>query len=298
MKKERLDQLLVQKGMVASREKGRALIMAGEVFVNGCKAEKAGTLVECDDRIEIRGNLLPYVSRGGLKLAKAIETFHIDLTGKIMMDVGASTGGFTDCALQHGARQVFAVDVGYGQLAWSLRQDKRVVVFERTNARYLTKEQINVLVDLITIDVSFISLRKILVPLVSFLKEGGSIVALIKPQFEAGKELVGKKGVVKDPLVHQRVIEDIIVFSKEIPLLVQGLTFSPIRGPEGNIEFLIWWQKNHAGVNDESPIDRQTGPDEQQDVTVMTFSPSVPEVVRKAHLAFANPDQDGGGRLD
>jgi len=266
MKKERLDQLLVQKGMVASREKGRALIMAGEVFVNGCKAEKAGTLVTDEDRIEIRGAVLPYVSRGGLKLAKAIETFHLDLTDKIMLDVGASTGGFTDCALQHGARQVFAIDVGYGQLAWSLRQDKRVVVFERTNARYLTKEQIGVLVDLITIDVSFISLRKILVPLVSFLKEGGSIVALIKPQFEAGKELVGKKGVVKDPLVHQQVIEELIAFSKDIPLVVRGLTFSPIRGPEGNIEFLIWWQKG----------------------TGMTFSPSVPEVVQQAHLALAN----------
>lgn len=276
MKKERLDQLLVQKGLVASRAKGRALIMAGEVFVNGCKAEKAGTLVACEDQIEIRGDILPYVSRGGLKLEKAIETFHLDLTDKIMLDVGASTGGFTDCALQHGARQVFAIDVGYGQLAWSLRQDKRVVVFERTNARYLTKEQINVLVDLITIDVSFISLRKVLVPLFSFLKKGGSIVALIKPQFEAGKELVGKKGVVKDPLVHQQVIEDIITFSKDIPLVVKGLTFSPIRGPEGNIEFLIWWQEG----------------------TEMTFSPSVPEVVQKAHLALANPGQDRGGRLD
>lgn len=284
MKKYRLDQLLVQKGMVASREKGRALIMAGEIYVQGRRIEKAGTLVEEDAQIEVRGNLLPYVSRGGLKLEKAIETFNLNLVAKIMVDIGASTGGFTDCALQHGARKVYAVDVGYGQIAWSLRQDERVVVLERTNARYLTKELLPELVDLLTIDVSFISLKKIIGALVGFLNEEGSIIALIKPQFEAGRELVGKKGVVKDQLVHQRVIEDIINYTQEISLVVKGLTFSPIRGPEGNIEFLIWLQKRQGQAEGEG--------------TQNDFLPEIQQVVKQAHLCFSEQTKAEGGRTD
>lgn len=284
MKKYRLDQLLVQKGMVASREKGRALIMAGEIYVQGRKIEKAGTLVEEDVQIEARGNLLPYVSRGGLKLEKAIETFNLNLADKIMVDIGASTGGFTDCALQHGARKVYAVDVGYGQLAWSLRQDERVVVLERTNARYLTKQLLPEMADLLTIDVSFISLKKILGALVGFLNEEGSIIALIKPQFEAGRELVGKKGVVKDQLVHQRVIEDITNYTQEISLVVKGLTFSPIRGPEGNIEFLIWLQKRQGQAEGEG--------------TENGFLPEIQQVVKQAHLCFLEQTKAEGGRTD
>lgn len=286
MKKYRLDQLLVQKGMVASREKGRALIMAGEIYVQGCKMEKAGMLVEEDAQIEIRGNQLPYVSRGGLKLEKAIETFNLHLAEKIMVDIGASTGGFTDCALQHGAGKVYAVDVGYGQLAWSLRQDKRVVVIERTNARFLTKEQIPELADLLTIDVSFISLKKILGHLVSFLKDEGTIIALIKPQFEAGRELVGKKGVVKDPMVHQRVIEDIIAFAQANSLIVKGLTFSPIRGPEGNIEFLISLQKSAKPAATEEVE------------SAKHFLPEIQQVVKQAHLCFAEQTKAEGGRTN
>jgi 23S rRNA (cytidine1920-2'-O)/16S rRNA (cytidine1409-2'-O)-methyltransferase len=243
MEKCRLDQLLVNRGLVPSREKGKALIMAGQVYVDGMKVEKPGTNVNIDVVIEIKGESLPYVSRGGLKLAKALQEFKITLQGKIVLDIGASTGGFTDCALQNGATKVYAVDVGYGQLAWSLRQDARVVVMERKNARYLSSADIPELIDVITIDVAFISLRKILVPLHVLLKEDGYILALIKPQFEAGREQVGKKGVVKDPVIHRQVIEEIIAFSQDLGLIVQGLTYSPIKGPQGNIEFLLWLQK-------------------------------------------------------
>lgn len=275
MEKIRLDQILVKKGLVDSREKGRALIMAGQVYVNGVKAEKAGTGVKMQDQVEIRGNPLPYVSRGGLKLAKAIAVFKLKLQHKIMLDIGASTGGFTDCALQNGATKVYAVDVGYGQLDWSLRQDARVVVLERKNARFLTSEDISEMVDFITVDVSFISLKKILLPLLSFLKEGGSVVALIKPQFEAGRELVGKKGVVKDPLVHQQVIEEMITYSQELKLTVKGLTYSPIRGPEGNIEFLIWLEKSYH------PAEVQNA-----DVSSVRDVKDVGDLVRKAHQEF------------
>ena len=294
MEKIRLDQLLVKKGMVPSREKGRALIMAGQVYVNGVKVEKAGTPVSDEDRIHIRGELLPYVSRGGLKLAKAIEVFHLNFSGKIVLDIGASTGGFTDCALQNGARKVYAVDVGYGQLAWSLRQDERVVVLERTNARYLTREQIKEFVDIITIDASFISLKKILPPLIDFLKEEGVIIALIKPQFETGRELVGKKGVVKDPLVHQQVITDIVAFCQRQALEVKGLTFSPIRGPEGNIEFLILLQKKERADGTELNRHRDEQkhlPESAQAAALgVELQKAVQEVVALAHRAFAEPE--------
>lgn len=246
MKKLRLDQLLVNKGLVSSREKGKALVMAGQVYINGVRAEKPGVNVNPEEPVEIRGKSLPYVSRGGLKLEKALKEFNLALAGKIMLDIGASTGGFTDCALKDGAVKVYAVDVGYGQLDWSLRQDPRVVVMERTNARYLTAGDIPEIVEVITIDVSFISLKKILPPLKVLLKEGGFIIALIKPQFEAGRELVGKKGVVKDAVVHCQVVREIITFSQELGLLVKGVTYSPVRGPEGNIEFLIWLEKGDA----------------------------------------------------
>ena len=237
--KQRLDKLLHEKNLAESREKAKALIMAGKVLVNKVKIDKPGTMIEEKDDIEIIGEKLPYVSRGGFKLEKAIASFPITLAGKIVLDVGASTGGFTDCALQNGADRVYAVDVGYGQLDWKLRQDERVVSMERTNARYLDKESFPEKIDFVTIDVAFISLTRIL-PAVRNILEEGDVIALIKPQFEAGREKVGKKGVVRDKKVHQEVIEKIIDFSIEEGFSVKGLTFSPIKGPEGNIEYLIW----------------------------------------------------------
>lgn len=239
MEKERLDQMLVKKGLVASREKGRALIMAGQVFVNGLKVEKAGTAIDCADLIEIKGKSCPYVSRGGLKLEKALRVFGLDLTGKTVLDIGASTGGFTHCSLLHGAARVYAVDVGYGQLDWSLRQDSRVINLERKNARYLTAEEIPEPVDVITIDASFISLKKILPAVQAFLQENGLVITLVKPQFEAGREKVGKKGVVKDANVHLAVIKDIIDFSRGLGLETMAIDYSPVTGPQGNIEFLL-----------------------------------------------------------
>jgi len=244
LEKERLDQMLVKQGLVASREKGRALIMAGQVFVNKVKTEKPGTPVQSSDMIEIKGKPFPYVSRGGLKLEKALREFGIDLHGMTMLDAGASTGGFTHCALLNGAARVYAVDVGYGQLDWGLRQDSRVICMERKNARYLSGEDIPEPLDIITIDVSFISLEKILPALVLLLKPGGQVIALVKPQFEAGREKVGKKGVVKDPAVHREVIARIIDSCPDIGLVPRGLSFSPVTGPEGNIEFLLWLEKS------------------------------------------------------
>jgi 23S rRNA (cytidine1920-2'-O)/16S rRNA (cytidine1409-2'-O)-methyltransferase len=243
MKKERLDLLLVEKALAPSREKAKALIMAGLVYVNQVKIDKPGTLVDSTSLVEIKGNILPYVSRGGLKLEKALRVFSLDLQEKVVMDIGASTGGFTDCALQNGAGKVYAIDVGYGQLDWSLRQDPRVINLERMNARYLTPEIIPELVDVITIDVSFISLEKILPVLTPFIKERGWVLALIKPQFEAGREKVGKKGVVRDPAIHKEVIEKIIQTAFELEFIPRGLDFSPITGPEGNIEYLLWLEK-------------------------------------------------------
>ncbi|MGB3974478.1 MAG: TlyA family RNA methyltransferase [Peptococcia bacterium] len=243
MKKERLDQALVNRGLVPSREKGKALIMAGKVFVNEQKVDKAGTAVKPSDQIMVKGDPLPYVSRGGLKLEKALKVFPLDLKGKVMMDIGASTGGFTHCALKHGIERVYAVDVGYGQLDWSLRQNPQVINLERTNARYLSSDVIKEPIDFISIDVSFISLAKILPSLIPFLQEQGDIIALVKPQFEAGRENVEKKGVVKSAAVHQEVISQVLTSCRELGLYPHGLDFSPITGPEGNIEFLLWLRK-------------------------------------------------------
>lgn len=241
--KQRLDLLLVEKGLYPTREKAQAAIMAGLIMVGEKKIDKAGTKVDSNSVLKILGNVCPYVSRGGLKLEKAVNYFALDLQDKIMLDIGASTGGFTDCALQNGAKKVYAVDVGYGQLAWSLRQDERVVNLERTNIRYLQPEALAEAADLATIDVAFISLDKVLPTAVQLLQPEGEIIALIKPQFEAGREKVGKKGVVKDPKVHEEVIAKVIALAHSLKLAVKNLTFSPIKGPEGNIEFLIYLTK-------------------------------------------------------
>ena len=236
--KERLDVLLTQKGLCDSRSRAQALIMSGEVYVNGLKCDKAGTAVEVEARIEVRGNACPYVSRGGLKLEKALRDFGVDPTGFVCSDSGASTGGFTDCLLQKGAKKVFAIDVGYGQLAWSIRTDERVVCMERTNIRYVKPEDLGAPLDLSVVDVSFISLRIVLPAIKALLKPTGQIVCLIKPQFEAGKDKVGKKGVVRDAAVHEEVLNGFLTLAAELELTVRNLTFSPVKGPEGNIEFL------------------------------------------------------------
>ena len=242
--KTRLDVLLTERGLLDSRQKAQATIMSGIVFVNGQRVDKVGTAVSNDALIEIRGTTLPYVSRGGLKLEKAMQTFSLTLTGKICADIGASTGGFTDCMLQNGAKKVYAVDVGYGQLDWKLRNDARVVCMERTNARYLTHEEIPEELDFASVDVSFISLKLIFPALYGLLREGGEIACLIKPQFEAGREKVGKKGVVRDPAVHLEVLEHFLIHAKENHFTVLGITYSPIRGPEGNIEYLGFLRKS------------------------------------------------------
>ncbi len=251
---ERLDVELVNRGLVESREKGRALIMAGSVYVDGQKAFKAGDRIKDGMNIEIRGAKLRYVSRGGLKLEKSVEVFPIELSGKVCTDIGASTGGFTDCMLQNGASKVYAIDVGYGQLAWKLRSDDRVINMERTNVRYLDFDRIEDEVGFVSIDVSFISLKLVLPVAYELLSEDGELVALIKPQFEAGREEVGKKGVVRDPEIHQRVIDTITAFAHETGFSVKGLDFSPIKGPEGNIEYLMYLAKdgkNTTVINEE-----------------------------------------------
>ena len=237
MAKKRVDVLLVERGLIESRQKAQAVIMAGQVYSGERRCDKAGLTLEEDAPLEVRGHLR-YVSRGGLKLEKAMKSFPITLTGKIAADIGASTGGFTDCMLQNGAKKVYAVDVGYGQLAWSIRNDPRVVCLERTNARYLTCEQIPEPLDFASIDVSFISLGLILPALRPLMTRSGQIAALVKPQFEAGKDKVGKKGVVRDRLVHLEVLEHFLIHAREADFSVLGLDFSPIRGPEGNIEYL------------------------------------------------------------
>ena len=243
MAKVRLDVALVEGGFAESREKAKRLIMAGIVYVNNQKSDKAGNTVKPDDVIEVRGQALKYVSRGGLKLEKAMTVFPIDLSGFICADIGASTGGFTDCMLQNGASKVYAIDVGYGQLDWKLRTDERVVNLERTNFRYVTREQIPEELDFASVDVSFISLSLILPVMRTLLKDGGSAVCLIKPQFEAGKENVGKKGVVREKSVHIAVIEKIIGLLEENKFSLLGLDFSPVKGPEGNIEYLCYIRK-------------------------------------------------------
>ena len=249
--KQRLDIYLVENGLVSGRDLAKSLIMEGKVYVNNQKADKAGEQVSEKDKVEVRGETLRYVSRGGLKLEKAMKSFPVTLTGKIAMDIGASTGGFTDCMLQNGAEKVFAVDVGYGQLAWKLRCDERVVNMERTNIRNVTPEDIGVELDFASVDVAFISLKLVLPVAHSLLKEGGEVVALIKPQFEAGREKVGKKGVVRDPEVHKEVITTVTQFTQDIGFEIQGLDFSPIRGPEGNIEYLMYAvKKSGSGKKD------------------------------------------------
>lgn len=245
--KERLDVLLVRKGLAESREKAKAIIMSGNVFINHNREDKPGTEFDENTEIEIKGNTLKYVSRGGLKLEKAMEKFDVSLEGKICMDVGASTGGFTDCMLQNGAVKVYAVDVGHGQLSWKLRQDSRVVCMEKTNIRYVLPEDVGDKIEFASIDVSFISLTKVLLPVKELLCPDGEIVCLIKPQFEAGREKVGKKGVVRDRAVHEEVIKAVHNFSLESGFSVRNLDFSPVKGPEGNIEYLMHLQKAKQG---------------------------------------------------
>ena len=241
--KERLDVLLVNRKLADSREKAKAIIMSGIVYVNGQKEDKAGSMFDVYAGIEVRGSTLKYVSRGGLKLEKAMENIPIELNNKICMDVGSSTGGFTDCMLMNGASKVYSVDVGHGQLAWKLRQDERVVVMEKTNIRYVTPDDIPDRIDFSSIDVSFISLTKVLLPVKNLLTDNGQIVCLIKPQFEAGREKVGKKGVVRDIKVHEEVIDMVLDYAMSIGFDVEGLDFSPIKGPEGNIEYLAFLTK-------------------------------------------------------
>ena len=274
--KERLDVLLVKKGLAPSREKAKAVIMAGSVYVDGQKEDKAGSVFDEEGaQIEVRGHALPYVSRGGLKLEKALKVFPITLTDKICMDIGASTGGFTDCMFQNGAAKVYSVDVGYGQLDWKLRQDERVVCMEKTNFRYMTPEDIPDMLDFASVDVSFISLDKILTPAYALLKEQGEMVALIKPQFEAGREKVGKKGVVRDPKVHEEVITKIVRHADEVSFEVLDLSYSPIRGPEGNIEYLIHLKKNP---------ERTIYPD-----ILAVFEKKIKEIVEDAHQDLEKP---------
>ncbi|SHJ23513.1 TlyA family RNA methyltransferase [Hespellia stercorisuis] len=249
--KERLDILLVQRNLAASREKAKAIIMSGNVYVDGQKEDKAGTNFPVEAQIEVRGHTLPYVSRGGLKLEKAIAEFDVSVQDKVCTDVGSSTGGFTDCMLQNGARKVFAIDVGRGQLDWKLRQDERVVCMEKTNIRYVTPEDIGEPIDFSSIDVSFISLTKVLIPIRNYLVDDGEIVALIKPQFEAGREKVGKKGVVRERSTHHEVIEKVTSYAQSIGFAVLNIAFSPIKGPEGNIEYLVHLKK--AGIENGLP---------------------------------------------
>lgn len=248
--KKRLDMLMMDRALAPSREKAKAYIMAGDVYVDGQKEDKAGTMFPETVKIEVRGNTLPYVSRGGLKLEKAMKNFDVTLDGKVCMDVGASTGGFTDCMLQNGAVKVYSVDVGHGQLAWKLRNDERVVCMEKTNIRYVTHENIPDEIGFSSIDVSFISLTKVLGPVKALLKDDGQVVCLIKPQFEAGREKVGKKGVVRDKAVHKEVVTNIVNFLIDNEFTVLGLSFSPIKGPEGNREYLVYFTKDKERETD------------------------------------------------
>lgn len=247
--KKRLDVLLVEQGYAESRAKAQAIIMSGQVYVAGQKADKPGISYEETVELEVRGATCPYVSRGGLKLEKALRDFGVDPTGYVCSDSGASTGGFTDCLLQQGASKVFAIDVGYGQLDWKIRSDPRVVVMERTNVRYVTPEQLGEPLDLSVVDVSFISLRIVLPVIKTFLKSNGQVLCLIKPQFEAGRDKVGKKGVVRDPETHKEVLDDFVSLASELDFKILGLTFSPVKGPEGNIEFLA-----HLTLDDKEGI--------------------------------------------
>ena len=291
MKKERLDVLMVQRNLAESREKAKALIMSGIVYVNGQKEDKAGTSFEETVQIEVRGSTLKYVSRGGLKLEKAMSRFGVQLAGKVCMDVGASTGGFTDCMLQNGAVKVYAVDVGHGQLAWKLRNDDRVICMEKTNIRYVTPEDIGDRIEFSSIDVSFISLTKVLGPVKQLLTDNGQVVCLIKPQFEAGREKVGKKGVVREKSVHLEVIEMVSDYARSIGFGILGLEFSPIKGPEGNIEYLLYLQnypQEEAGQEEtgqEVPGQRVTGQGTtgQEEIKRPDYELSARAIVEQAH---------------
>ena len=258
--KERLDVLLVKRNLASSREKAKAIIMSGNVFVDGQREDKAGTSFPEEVQIEVRGHALPYVSRGGLKLEKAMKNFDVSMEGKVCTDVGSSTGGFTDCMLQNNAKKVYSVDVGYGQFAWKLRQDPRVVCMEKTNIRYVTPQDIDDVLDFASVDVSFISLTKVLGPARELLADGGEMVCLIKPQFEAGREKVGKKGVVRDKSVHEEVIDKVVSFALSIGFSVLHLEYSPIKGPEGNIEYLVHLKKEaeteQAGVEESVDVQK------------------------------------------
>ena len=253
--KERLDVLLIERGFFDSREKAKAVIMAGEVFVNGQREDKAGSKFDKEADIEVKGKALRYVSRGGLKLEKAVEVYKLDLADKVCIDIGSSTAGFTDCMLQNGAAKVYAIDVGTNQLAWKLREDRRVVSMEKTNIRYVTEDDLPEKADFASVDVSFISLTKVLKAAVNLLNTDAEMVCLIKPQFEAGREKVGKKGVVRDFSVHKEVIKLVINFALSLNFLIKGLTFSPVKGPEGNIEYLLYIQKKNESMN-ETMIDK------------------------------------------
>mgnify|MGYP001213230054 FL=1 len=281
MKKERLDVLMVQRNLAESREKAKALIMSGIVYVNGQKEDKAGTSFEETVQIEVRGSTLKYVSRGGLKLEKAMSRFGVQLAGKVCMDVGASTGGFTDCMLQNGAVKVYAVDVGHGQLAWKLRNDDRVICMEKTNIRYVTPEDIGDRIEFSSIDVSFISLTKVLGPVKQLLTDDGQVVCLIKPQFEAGREKVGKKGVVREKSVHLEVIEMVSDYARSIGFGILGLEFSPIKGPEGNIEYLLYLQN----YPQEEAGQEETGQEVagQEEIKRPDYELSARAIVEQAH---------------
>lgn len=291
--KERLDILLVNQGLAVSREKAKTVIMAGDVFVNGQREDKAGSTFDPEKcKIEVRGKQLKYVSRGGLKLEKAVNNFDLGLPGLVCMDIGASTGGFTDCMLQNGAVKVYAVDVGHGQLDWKLRNDERVVCMEKTNFRYLQPSDIGDVIDFASCDVSFISLTKILLPARAILKDGGRMVCLIKPQFEAGRDKVGKKGVVRDKAVHREVVEKIVKFANICGFTILRLDFSPIKGPEGNIEYLIYLQKDSKQNDRVADFDEKTAEgmlDEVDEITGVS-SEEIKIIVEKAHEGLDNED--------
>ena len=293
--KERLDILLVNKGLAPSREKAKAIIMSGVVFVDGEREDKAGSCFDDEKvKIEIRGNTLRYVSRGGLKLEKALKEFNLNVDGAVCMDIGASTGGFTDCMLQNGASKVYSVDVGHGQLDWKLRNDERVVCMEKTNFRYMKREDIEDDIDFASCDVSFISLSKILIPARSLLKAGGEMVCLIKPQFEAGKDKVGKKGVVRDPAVHEEVVEKICAYVGIVGFDILALDYSPIKGPEGNIEYLIHLKKNDYNIeleehDAEQMLEAMT--EEKKHIVDDIRLKEIKEIVASAHGSL-DRDQD------
>lgn len=281
-KKERLDVLLVKRGLAESREKAKAIIMTGNVFVKEQREDKAGSTFDEDVVIEVKGAPMKYVSRGGYKLEKAMELWQVPLEDKTCMDVGSSTGGFTDCMLQNGAHKVYAIDVGTNQLAWKLRQDERVVSMEKTNIRYVTHENVPDEIGFSSIDVAFISLTKVLVPVRNLLESHGQVVCLIKPQFEAGKDKVGKKGVVRDKKVHLEVVRNIITYAIAIGFDVLGLSFSPIKGPEGNIEYLLYIEKNTETTDTECEISEEQKA-KAADIYEEKYAALSEEIVEKAH---------------